>query len=372
MRARSHGGIDAFAAAARAPVPHARRAGATLVLVAIMVSALIGIAAIAVDLSRLYVMREQLGASADAAALGGAVELSHQRLDDLVSNTVGYASANKVGGADPAVSSGDVQVGIWNFDSRSFTPVARGDWSSRPVNAVRVRTHHRAALTFGRIFDLADRQLTASATAAIGYVDDGSCVKPWAIAYTDLTDALSRGGGRGGANLTPGDVNAIAYGDQSRSGAFAISSVEALDFGGSYSGNIRSCSGRYVSAGDVIRENSAPSSSVQRDTRVALWEYCDDHGGVTGTGGSTFFSCLGEPKVKVVLWSAREEHGRRGSRTVTYRVKYVGVMRVTGYGGGGSGGGGGAVRVRGYFSTMASPGDFQTRATPLTRVALVR
>jgi Flp pilus assembly protein TadG len=370
MSTHFRGGLGHLAASARASPLRVRRAGATLVLVAIMVSALIGIAAIAVDLSRLYVMREQLGAAADAAALGGAVELSHQRLDAIVDNTMSYARANRIGGSNAAMSAEDVQVGVWDFDSRSFTPVARGDWRSNPINAVRVTTRHRAALTFGKIFDLADRQLTSSATAAVGYVDDGSCVKPWAIAYGDLTDALSRGRGRGGANLAPGDINAIAYADANRSNAFAISAVEALDFGESYSANVRACSGRYIRAGDAIRDNSAPSNSVQRDTRVALWHYCNEHGGATGTSGSTFFSCLGEPKVKVVLWSSREEHGRRGSRTITYRVKYVGVMRVTGYGGGG--GGGSAVRVRGYFSTMAVPGAFETRATPLTRVALVR
>jgi len=355
------------------------RRGATLVLVAMLMSVLIGMTALAVDLSRLYVMRGQLRAAADAGALAGAVELSHQRLDSLRGAAAGYALSNRVGGAEPAVAEGDVQVGIWDFDARSFTPVAPPDWPSQPVNAVRVVTRHSASLTFGRIFDLDDRELGASATAAVGYVADASCVKPWALDYGDLVDALTGGRGAATGALDPADINAIALADAGarRSSRFAIdATVQPLRLDGGYGGyggygsryaqNITGCSARDIEPGDLVAGETDAAAAGELATRTALWRFCDANGGASGYEGSASFSCRGEPKVKVVLWNWRQVTRRRGTITsITYRVKYVGVVRIAGYGGA-------PARLRGYFSTMAARGAFTTDATPLTRVVLVR
>ena len=47
------------------------RRGATIVLVAILMTVIIGFAGVAIDLSRLYVMRAQLQTTADATAIAG-------------------------------------------------------------------------------------------------------------------------------------------------------------------------------------------------------------------------------------------------------------------------------------------------------------
>src|SRR5436190_12994589 len=51
------------------------RRGSTLVLVALMLTALMGVAAIAADIGRFYVVTGELQTSADAAALKGAQAL---------------------------------------------------------------------------------------------------------------------------------------------------------------------------------------------------------------------------------------------------------------------------------------------------------
>ena len=55
-------------------VKQRNRSGATLVLVAILMTVIIGFAGIAIDASRLYVMRAQLQTTADASAIAGIVE----------------------------------------------------------------------------------------------------------------------------------------------------------------------------------------------------------------------------------------------------------------------------------------------------------
>lgn len=335
-------------------------------LVAILMSVMIGMTAIAVDLSRLYVLREQLRSAADASALAASVELSHQRLDSVVDVATRYARLNAGGGNTADILGRDVEVGIWSFDGRTFSPVGRQNWASSPINAVRITAHQSASMAFGKVFGAAERDVATVAIASVGYVRSTDCVRPWALAYDDLARALAGGGGARANQLGVQDINAIALADATPAlrQRFAIGDVEPIDIGGSYAANIRNCSGRDIEPGDVFTAY-ASTPAVERDTRVALWDFCDRHGGVSGGRGSTSFTCFGSPKVKVVLWGSRQVHGRGRNRTVTYRVKYVGVLRIQGYGGA-------PRRVRGNFSTMAEPGVFTPEPAPLTRVALVR
>src|SRR6478672_4385169 len=93
------------------------RRGSTLVLVALMLTALMGVAAIAADIGRFYVVAGELQTSADAAALKGASVLQFttanfaSTVDDSV---IAFASTtNRADGSSVVISAADVDVGFW-------------------------------------------------------------------------------------------------------------------------------------------------------------------------------------------------------------------------------------------------------------------
>ena len=172
--------------------------GVTLPLVAILMFVLLGFTALAVDLSNLYVVRNELQNSADAGALAGARFLYN---DDGAAvnpgaNLIAYNAArdNKalaIAGAVPVDvnwsggNAGDIQRGHWSFTTRTFTandyteaPVLWGrswlDLDTDPnfINAVRVVARRQAtpaASFFARIFGYQNFQLSADAVAYLGF-----------------------------------------------------------------------------------------------------------------------------------------------------------------------------------------------------------
>ncbi len=109
--------------------------GAVLVLVAILMTTILGFTALAIDIGNLVMVRNQLQNAADAGALAGAAELyddygtaiqasaNQTAYDIVVQNT-----ANSTNGVLPAESNwsngntGDIQRGHWSFATRIFTP----------------------------------------------------------------------------------------------------------------------------------------------------------------------------------------------------------------------------------------------------------
>ena len=181
--------------------------GVTVILVAILMFVFLGIAALAVDLSNLYVVRNELQNAADAGALAGARFLYN---DDGTAvnpgaNGIAYAAAtaNKALSITGAVAvdvnwtegtnTGDVQRGHWSFGlgdlPRGFypnnSPVAVDlanvsteelDADVNFINAVRVVARRQdtpkgtpAASFFARIFGREYFTLSADAVAYIGF-----------------------------------------------------------------------------------------------------------------------------------------------------------------------------------------------------------
>ena len=342
-----------------------------MVLVAILITVLLGMAAIAIDLSRMFVVKGQLQASSDAAALAGAVELSHQRLNKVVGTAVDYGRQNHVETLPPSLDPGDVELGLWDFTSGSFTPVPQASWSTATVNAVRVTSGFTTSYTFGRIFAESRPTLRTRTTAAVGYVSDAGCVKPWAMSYQELLDALFGNGVRSASNydLQPQDINLLASVDilKGNTSRFAPGNIGQLrlDGPGNYSDDVRQCSDVVVRPGETIDAEPGVGSGQIHDS---LWQFCDEHGGASTSGqGNGNFTCFGAPKVKVVLWDRLETkgNGKGGGAIVGYRVKYIGAVAITGYSKK-------SPYITGYFTAMASDGAFSAVASPLTRVVLVR
>ncbi len=105
--------------------------GAVVIFFAASVMLLLGIAAIAIDLSYLYSLRGKLQNTADAAVLAGAKELPNA--DAAKTVALSYGPKNMAVKEHGTVLAGDdVENGNWNFRTRTFTA---GD---EPVNALRV------------------------------------------------------------------------------------------------------------------------------------------------------------------------------------------------------------------------------------------
>ena len=172
--------------------------GVTVILVAVLLSVLLGFTALAIDLSHLYVVRNELQNSADAGALAGARFLYN---DDGAAvnpgaNLIAYNAARDnralaITGVVPVDvnwsggNGGDVQRGHWSFTTRTFTvndytgaPVLWGrSWQELDadpsfINAVRVVARRQAtpaASFFARIFGYQNFQLSAEAVAYLGF-----------------------------------------------------------------------------------------------------------------------------------------------------------------------------------------------------------
>ncbi|MEE9161501.1 MAG: TadG family pilus assembly protein [Candidatus Neomarinimicrobiota bacterium] len=135
------------------------------VWVAFSMVLLLGVTALALDAGLLYVMRNRLQATADAAALAGAIQLP----DEATASTepLIYADKNM-----PFVDHGtvldpsDVVLGNWQPFARIFT--AAGD----PINAVQVTTRKAAAngnpvnLFFAKLMGYDQMDVSALAIAA--------------------------------------------------------------------------------------------------------------------------------------------------------------------------------------------------------------
>lgn len=169
--------------------------GAVLLIVAVSLIVLIGMAALAVDVGYVAVTRNELQNVADAAALAATRQigsiytertprmtysqiLSYDCTNDadlIRSAAIGVGSKNKAGGKSISVLPSDVQIGQWDLEAKHFTV------TNLKPNAVRVTARRDEAsgnspirVFFANIFTLvgasdnvADVSVTAVATAAL-------------------------------------------------------------------------------------------------------------------------------------------------------------------------------------------------------------
>ena len=157
--------------------------GAVLVWMVGAIAAVIAVSTLAVDMSHIYVVRNQLQISADAAALAGATAISD--VTDMRFEAKKYAQLNM-----PEVSNiladADIQRGHWDHDSRTFTA------GGAPQNAVKVIARmsqgsgNAAETYFARVFGVDDVDVTTSAVAAYSTDDEWNV-----IVVQDVTSSFS-------------------------------------------------------------------------------------------------------------------------------------------------------------------------------------
>ncbi len=142
-----------------------RRRGAALVLGAFMIIFLLGMAALAVDLGYLFLVRTQLQVAADSGAMAGAARLAESKAE-VVGTAQAFADRHVAGGRNVQLQPGDVEFGRWDFRTRTFDPAAGR------ANAIRVTTRRdatsggEARLFFARVFGFDRHAVSAFAVAA--------------------------------------------------------------------------------------------------------------------------------------------------------------------------------------------------------------
>lgn len=352
------------------------RKGATLVLVAILMTVLIGFTGIAVDASRLYVMRAQLQTTADASAIAGIVEVKNKRPTQATTLALQYVPQNLVERQVPTVTAGDVEPGSWNFATNTFTPLA--SWTDPNVGAVRVTARYPSLYTFARIFGVTGKTVQARAIGAVGFVATTSCLKPWAVSYQTLLDALYPPAGTKNPtyNLTAADIQTLSgmsspanlvtllngTNNQLTNGNIAqVQTYSGNANNASYKAAISGCADLPIGPGTWL--NGDPGAGAGQ-TANALKTLC----GVTG-GGNSGFDCTKLPKVKLAIWD--QNNGLNGA-SLKVRVKYVGVFTITRFDPG-TGPGQPPDQIKGFFTSMATDGSFSGTPSPTTgAIALVQ
>jgi Flp pilus assembly protein TadG len=168
----------------------AAREGAVAVFVALTMVVLLGVAALAVDIGYLYVVRGELQNAADAGALAGAQALYSPtgRQVNVGANALAIDYVTRNFSENAAVTVDRVERGHWSFTGRTFTPndtlapadlfdqtTSQLDANAAFVNAIRVTTTRRtvggqvAAPFFASALGITGSAMTATSVAYIGF-----------------------------------------------------------------------------------------------------------------------------------------------------------------------------------------------------------
>ncbi len=227
--------------------------GATLVLVAATLVALLAAAALAIDLGLLYVARSEAQRAADAAALAGAASLASSGCFGSIGGCVG-------GGTQEAQARAQAEaVGAQNFVLGQAASIANGDVSfgypspEEPqitVTVARTAARGNAIPTlFARLFGVYAADVAATATAEafdpsgsnvpVGY----GCVAPFLVPNCDPDHV----------NVPGGNVNGACNNGTGGAGYFLNPATGALENPGLYS------AGGVMGEPWRLHSNAAPS-----------------------------------------------------------------------------------------------------------------
>lgn len=177
------------------------RRGVTIVLVVVMATVMMGFAAFAIDLSRMYAYQSELQRSADAAAHAGAIELLKSGFDNADAVASAFANANAVEGTNPTVDS--IEFGIWNPTDTTFTSLCKAPCAAATAagaSAIRVSLSGGPTSPILGQFAGATPSPTGIKASAIAWVTptvpQHDCTKPLAAKYMALTNLLATFEGR--------------------------------------------------------------------------------------------------------------------------------------------------------------------------------
>ncbi|HRK31084.1 MAG TPA: pilus assembly protein [Tepidisphaeraceae bacterium] len=154
--------------------PARARSGATMIYMIVTLLALFAIISLGVDWGRVQVAQAQLQTTADAAARYAIVGLKNDNGSGSAAkaNAASVVTQNKIDGVSGQIDTAqDVQIGIWNKDTKSFATTNNLD----AANAVRVTLHRSTArnnpipLTFAPLIGRNNASIRASSTAVMDF-----------------------------------------------------------------------------------------------------------------------------------------------------------------------------------------------------------
>lgn len=144
---------------------HPRR-GITVMFSLALLAVLLALVAFALDMGYVVLVRTQLQVAADSAAMSAAAVNLDGEFSEVVLAAQQFAQYHRAGGKQVQLNSSDVELGVWDFDTRTFQP------SPTAGNAVRVAarrdesTNGGVRLFFARALGIASCDLEAQAVAA--------------------------------------------------------------------------------------------------------------------------------------------------------------------------------------------------------------
>jgi hypothetical protein len=144
-----------------------RERGAIAVLMMLLLTVMMGFAAIGFDLAYVRLAREEMANATDAAAHAAGITLSITNdMSAATAQAISVAAANTVLGSSVQITSSDIVFGSYSFGTKAF--VAGGS----PATAVQITGSKIAAgdglvqLTFGRALGIGEANVAEAATAA--------------------------------------------------------------------------------------------------------------------------------------------------------------------------------------------------------------
>ncbi|MEJ7810136.1 MAG: pilus assembly protein TadG-related protein [Gemmatimonadaceae bacterium] len=372
------------------------RRGATMVLVAVLLTVLLGFGAFAVDLTQQTTFRSELQRASDAAALAGAVQLTKPNYDQADEQASAFSGYNKVMGQNPTVNALDYGTWANNTFTRLGCSPGCSTTDAQGANAFRVIVSGTGGPILsqfvGRVGQFS-MQTQAVAIVANSIIQT-NCLKPFAVDYRTLTGALNTARNQPGLSLTrdldatdlnimrtnptalkvclkEGSGQATCSNPGARyPGNFNIVNLDPGDGGANdYEANISSCSAQQVGIGSHLE--------VETGNKV----------GKTITGKNAWCAQFGSSPctMKAALWlnpspgnstattGKNCKNGQTGSGWCR-EVKLLGSFVITSAGDQGNGGNAGAV-IEGYFTALVTNGTIGgtgSPAGPLDRLVLVQ
>ena len=140
------------------------RAGATLVLIALLLAFLIGMVAFTVEVGRMYLVRAQMQTAVDAGALAGTLALREDptAVKEAAVAARDFVQKNRVGWLVTVPKDAiDVQIGQWNNDTQTFVETGASP------NAIRVYARQdKEPLFFARVMGQKEFGVPQAAIAA--------------------------------------------------------------------------------------------------------------------------------------------------------------------------------------------------------------
>ncbi len=352
------------------------RRGAILVLAAFIMVAVLGVLVIVVDISRIYVQKNELQTAADASALAGTIELIVGSSAAAIKDTaISYAAKNKANGAAVSVGTADIACGL--YDAATHTYLGNSGTCDAAQNAVTVTARAPAKYSFVGFLS-ASNQVTAVARAYGAYVGATKCIKPWAIPYTKLTKTLQPANLDTLRNIDSVDTRilrtmtvaqrtfTLKIGSPPNAGNFGSLDIPSTDPSAPNNGanlyeyNITNCNPTLIGAGDTLQTETG---NMKGPTVKGIADFCTANGSYDNSTGNCYESngTLGIV-VKAALWSQSTIKANGNFSVIVRQIVSFVLENINNS----------DASIRGHFLPYLTTGEITSTRTTVQRPILVK